>query len=430
MAFLDNSGDIVLDAVLTDAGRKRMAEGKFNIAKYAFSDEEINYELFNNTHPSGSAFYDLQIMQTPILEAFTNNTSTMSSKLMTLSNNNFLYLPTFKLNEKWGDGEAQIGANINAQVPTRKFTSTCNSSSGTNVSHKGYFIVTCDADTEDLFKMFENAEGGGEKRFIEDFAAYPNGLILGFDSDVDPNRSFITVDQGIGGTQEGLSLLSQFPPELRETAFLIRIDHRYGRIAMNPASIRSHRADNETSRSTDLVTIGDPENSRLTGERSQKSFAFVDDDHIAAYYITNQDSDMVLLNIRDSYGLTPTAPNLRAAQDNATSNWFDRQSFQDGPVGSRLMFTIRVQDTLSASNDLFGSNTLSLAREKIDSEITGIQEGAGHAENDPVTNLVIEDKVDSTAGEITVKYIDSVVTVTGVTTGYTVDIPVRYVKKA
>ena len=42
MAFLDNSGDIILDAVLTDAGRKRMAEGRFRIVKFAFSDEEIN----------------------------------------------------------------------------------------------------------------------------------------------------------------------------------------------------------------------------------------------------------------------------------------------------------------------------------------------------------------------------------------------------
>ena len=33
MGFLDNSGDIILDAVLTDVGRKRMAEGNFRIAK-------------------------------------------------------------------------------------------------------------------------------------------------------------------------------------------------------------------------------------------------------------------------------------------------------------------------------------------------------------------------------------------------------------
>ena len=35
MAFLDNSGDIILDAVLTDAGRQRMARGNFKIVKFA-----------------------------------------------------------------------------------------------------------------------------------------------------------------------------------------------------------------------------------------------------------------------------------------------------------------------------------------------------------------------------------------------------------
>ena len=33
MAFLDNSGDIILDAVLTDLGRKRLAQGNFKISK-------------------------------------------------------------------------------------------------------------------------------------------------------------------------------------------------------------------------------------------------------------------------------------------------------------------------------------------------------------------------------------------------------------
>ena len=48
MGFLDNSGDIILDAVLTDHGRKLLAkgDGSFRIAKYALGDEEINYELF------------------------------------------------------------------------------------------------------------------------------------------------------------------------------------------------------------------------------------------------------------------------------------------------------------------------------------------------------------------------------------------------
>ena len=98
MAFLDNSGDIILDAVLTDAGRQRLSRGNFKIVKFAFGDEEVNYNIFNGSHPSGSAFYDLEIMQTPILEAFTNNTSLMKSKLITMTRNNILYMPIFKIN--------------------------------------------------------------------------------------------------------------------------------------------------------------------------------------------------------------------------------------------------------------------------------------------------------------------------------------------
>ena len=86
MAFLDNSGDIILDAVLTDTGRMRLAkgDGSFNIVKFALGDDEINYELYDKNHASGSAYYDIEILQTPVLEAFTNNTSTMKSKLLSI----------------------------------------------------------------------------------------------------------------------------------------------------------------------------------------------------------------------------------------------------------------------------------------------------------------------------------------------------------
>ena len=73
MAFLDNSGDIILDAVLTDLGRERMAagNGSFRIVKFGLGDDEINYGTYDLSHPSGSAYYDLEIMQTPIFEATT-----------------------------------------------------------------------------------------------------------------------------------------------------------------------------------------------------------------------------------------------------------------------------------------------------------------------------------------------------------------------
>ena len=73
MAFLDNSGDIILDAVLTDVGRKKMADGTFTITKFGLGDDEIDYGLYNKNHPSGNAYYDLEILQTPVFEAFTGN---------------------------------------------------------------------------------------------------------------------------------------------------------------------------------------------------------------------------------------------------------------------------------------------------------------------------------------------------------------------
>jgi hypothetical protein len=102
MSFLDNSGDIILDAVLTDTGRRQLArgDGSFRIVKFAFGDDEVNYELYATG--AAGANRDLDILQSPVFEAFTNNTSTMKSKLLTIANNNLLYLPVNKLNQTLG----------------------------------------------------------------------------------------------------------------------------------------------------------------------------------------------------------------------------------------------------------------------------------------------------------------------------------------
>jgi len=101
MAFLDNSGDIILDAVLTELGRKKLAQGNgsFNITKFSVADDEIDYRLFNKSNPNGSAYYDLNINLTPILEPSTNSNSGLQFKLKSYANPNLLYLPTLKLNQ-------------------------------------------------------------------------------------------------------------------------------------------------------------------------------------------------------------------------------------------------------------------------------------------------------------------------------------------
>ena len=100
-AFLNNSGDIILDAVLTDLGRRRMADGNFSISKFALGDDEIDYRLYEKGHPSGSAYFDLQIMQTPIFEAVVSQNASINYGLLSITNNNLLYMPSFKVNENF-----------------------------------------------------------------------------------------------------------------------------------------------------------------------------------------------------------------------------------------------------------------------------------------------------------------------------------------
>ena len=132
MAFLDNSGDIILDAVLTDVGRKRMAQGDFRIAKFSVGDDEIDYGLYNKDHPSGSAYYDLEILQTPILEAFTQKNANIEYGLATYSNQNLLYLPSISLNEKLADGIAKKTNGVIYLCDNR----TTDSSSGQTTSQR------------------------------------------------------------------------------------------------------------------------------------------------------------------------------------------------------------------------------------------------------------------------------------------------------
>ncbi len=101
MGFLDNSGDIILDACLTDAGRRRMANGNFNIVKFALGDDEIDYRLYDRNHPSGSAYFDLEILQAPIFEAVTAQNAAINYGLLSITNPNLLYMPSIKVNQSF-----------------------------------------------------------------------------------------------------------------------------------------------------------------------------------------------------------------------------------------------------------------------------------------------------------------------------------------
>ena len=72
MGFLDNSTTTV-DAILTKRGRELLASGEgLNITKFALSDEEVDYTLFDTTHPNGTDSYGSVIENMNLLEAIPN----------------------------------------------------------------------------------------------------------------------------------------------------------------------------------------------------------------------------------------------------------------------------------------------------------------------------------------------------------------------
>ena len=85
MAYLNNSV-VTVDAILTKKGRELLArgDGSFRITQFALSDDEIDYTLYNTSHPSGSTYYGEAIENMPLLEAFPDETQIMKYKLVTL----------------------------------------------------------------------------------------------------------------------------------------------------------------------------------------------------------------------------------------------------------------------------------------------------------------------------------------------------------
>ena len=317
MAFLDNSGDIILDAVLTDTGRLRLAkgDGSFNITKFALGDDEINYELYDKNHPSGSAYFDVEILQSPVLEAFTNNTSVLKSKLLSVSRTNLLYLPEIRNNAT--DGIAENGTN-------------------------GIVSVAVDQSTVDVLK--------------DNSGNLTAGIIDGAELDRNTtDKRRLLFDQGIVSNALGAIGKVALDADLVETQYIIEIDNRLGSIYSAQSSFTP-----------------------ATGQGQSADVNFIDDDNIASYYLSTNDTEFV-----------EDVPST-AAQSQIT-----------GPRGTGIAFKIIASTNLVTSTYLF---------EQLGK--TGL-------------NMLGADG----STDLPMRYIDTVVKVTGATTGYRIDIPVRFVKK-
>jgi hypothetical protein len=99
MAYLDNTV-ITVDAVLTKLGRERLSQGGdfFKITKWAVSDDEVDYSLYNTAHPLGTDYYANIIESMPVLEAIPDETQALRYKLYNGNYNGDL--PKLSVNNK------------------------------------------------------------------------------------------------------------------------------------------------------------------------------------------------------------------------------------------------------------------------------------------------------------------------------------------
>ena len=114
MGFLDNT-TITVDAILTRKGREKLASfGSFDIVYYAFADDEIDYNLYDVTHPQGSTYYGAVLENMPLLESFVDETQVMRYKLFTNENKdlNTLTYVTAGGSTTAGNGETITLADI------------------------------------------------------------------------------------------------------------------------------------------------------------------------------------------------------------------------------------------------------------------------------------------------------------------------------
>ena len=83
MSYLDNTS-VTIDAILTKKGRELFSQGNFHVTKFALADDEVDYGLYDKSHPSGSDYYSVAIDNLPMLEAIPDGSKIMRFKLITL----------------------------------------------------------------------------------------------------------------------------------------------------------------------------------------------------------------------------------------------------------------------------------------------------------------------------------------------------------
>jgi hypothetical protein len=196
------------------------------------------------------------------------------------------------------------------------------------------------------------------------FGNFSEGVLWGAQG---RGQQFIRIDQGLDTLD--ISPTTAMDQNLLETQYIIEIDNRLGQI---------------------VSRLGNP-----------LRYSFLDDDNIANYRV-----DLGTGNFVTSIQ-SQTGPYINS-----------ETPLISGPRGSRLDFSIKASLELQKSNFLFT---------KFGSSFSAA-EGAQWPDALKIEQNIAANNLETRSQNGELLYIDSIVRVTGNTTGYRLDIPVRFVK--
>ena len=156
MGYLNNA-TTVLDAILTKKGRELLSRGQneFQITKFALADDEVDYSLWDVSHPNGTDYYGTVIEALPLLEPTPDTNTIMRYKLVSRAVGTRKMSTLTGINSTYVVDWSSNGSAVNSQTITPATTNVPND--GT-IDPDGYSFTLLNSSI--AFLTSPNNDGG------------------------------------------------------------------------------------------------------------------------------------------------------------------------------------------------------------------------------------------------------------------------------
>ena len=192
MGFLANdTNNIILDAVLTNEGRKRLAanNGSFQVTHFVFGDDEVDYKIIQKY--GRTVGKEKVEKNTPVLEALTNANIERANLLVSLADDGLTALSTYAVSSE----AVTLSNTVSKADASGVFTVKQNPPAGQSIPTEirdSMVIVSLNSKFLTLTNASEFAQDGNTKYYFVS-TNNPNSDIPTFQVDIQ-NKVLTTAD--------------------------------------------------------------------------------------------------------------------------------------------------------------------------------------------------------------------------------------------